>query len=59
MINIHPGSKFEKLYIEGQELHLKIQDPPLKGKANQYVIKYFSNLLNVPKNYLEIAHGEL
>lgn len=38
-------------------LKLKLNSPPIEGKANKEVIEYFSKLINVPKTSIEISKG--
>lgn len=39
-------------------LKIKISSPPVEGKANAQIIKFFSDYLNVSKSKLEIVSGE-
>ena len=39
-------------------LKLKIKSPPVEGKANREIVKYFSKILGVSKNSVEILKGE-
>jgi len=38
-------------------LHLRIAAPPVKGKANQELIKFLSDILGVSKSNLTIEKG--
>jgi hypothetical protein len=38
-------------------LRVKIAAPPVEGKANQELIKYLSNLLNIRKSNISIDKG--
>jgi len=38
-------------------LHLKIAAPPVKGKANQELIRFLSDILTVSKGHLSIEKG--
>lgn len=38
-------------------LRVKIAAPPVEGKANQELIKYLSNLLNIRKSNISIDRG--
>lgn len=40
------------------QLKLKISKPAVDGKANEEIIKYVSEILNLPKNKVSIAKGE-
>ena len=57
-IRVQPGSSKNMItgYIDGV-LHIKITTQPEKGKANESLIKYLSNLLGIPKSRIEIQKG--
>ena len=38
-------------------LHLRIAAPPIKGKANQELIRFLSDILKVSKSHLSIEKG--
>jgi len=43
----------------GDRLKIRITAPPVDGKANEHIIKWFSKLFKVPKGDIEILQGEL
>ena len=45
--------------VHGDRLKIRITAPPVDGKANEHIIKWFSKLFKVPKNSIEILQGEL
>lgn len=58
-IKVIPNSS--KCKITGtldNNLKIKLDIPPIEGKANEKCIKFLSKLLNVPKASIEIASGE-
>lgn len=58
-ISVIPNSS--KSYIVGVFdgiLKLKLNSPPIEGKANKEVIVFLSQLLNVPKSTISILHGD-
>ncbi|QBG49220.1 YggU family protein [Verrucomicrobia bacterium S94] len=42
----------------GDALKVRIQAPPVDGKANAYLIKFLSKHWKIPKNSIEILSGE-
>lgn len=44
--------------IHGHRLKMRITAPPVDGKANEHIVKWFSKLFKVPKNNIEILQGE-
>ena len=41
-----------------EALKVRIQAPPVEGKANAYLIKYLSKLWDIPRAHIEILTGE-
>ncbi|HBH18070.1 MAG TPA: YggU family protein, partial [Cyanobacteria bacterium UBA9579] len=39
-------------------LRIKLDVPPIEGKANEKCVKFLSKLLGVPKTSIEIVSGE-
>lgn len=42
----------------GDSLKISLTAPPVDGKANQAVIEFFADILNVPRASVTIASGE-
>lgn len=71
MISETAGGVKIRLYVQPQAsknqiigphngaLKVKIQAPPVEGKANDEIIFFFSKLLKIPKSHLEISKGDL
>jgi len=58
MVRVQPGaSRNEVSRFEDGVLYLKIAAPPIKGKANQELIKFISDILGTSKNNLIIEKG--
>lgn len=53
------AARDEIVGLHGDRLKLRITAPPVDGKANEHIIKWFSKLFGVPKNDIEILQGEL
>ncbi len=45
--------------LHGERLKIRITAPPVDGKANDHIIKWFSKLFKVPKGDITIVRGEL
>lgn len=62
IVNIRVVPRASKDGIAGvmgdEALKIRIQAPPVEGKANAYLIKYLSNQWKVPRSSLEILSGE-
>ena len=58
VVQVQPNAPRNKLVrFEDRVLHLRIAAPPIKGKANQELIKFLSDILGVGKSNLTIAQG--
>jgi len=57
-VQVQPNaSQNEVLGFRDGVLHVKIAAPPVKGKANQELIKFLSNILGISKSNLTIEKG--
>ena len=52
------ASKNEIQGVHGDALKVRLQAPPVEGKANQALIRFLSDALNIPRSQLSIASGE-
>lgn len=58
-IYVQPGAKVSQVCgLHGERLKLKINSPPVDGKANQEVINFFAEILHLPKRMVVISSGE-
>ena len=54
-----PGAKRnEFLGLHGERLKVRLQAPPLEGRANIALTDFFSECFAVPKNRVRIEQGE-
>ena len=44
--------------MDGKVLKIRIQAPPVDGKANAYLVRYLSGLWNIPRSEIEILSGK-
>jgi uncharacterized protein (TIGR00251 family) len=44
--------------VMGDALKVRIQAPPVEGKANAYLVKFLSKHWNIPRSNIEILSGE-
>jgi len=52
------SSKCEIAGTIDDTLRIKLDVPPIEGKANEKCVKFLSELLGVPKTSIEIVSGE-
>jgi len=58
-IQVQPKSSQNKVTrFEDGVVYVKITAPPVKGKANQELIKYLSSILGISKSSINIEKGE-
>jgi len=52
------ASKDEIQGVMGDALKIRIQAPPVEGKANAYLVKFLSKHWKIPRTSIEILSGE-
>lgn len=57
-LHIQPGAKKTEIVGEhGTALKIRLAAPPVDGKANEALIAYLAEVLNIPKKRLELLTG--
>jgi len=58
IVQVQPNASQNKVVrFEGEAWHLRIAAPPIKGQANQELIKFLSGILGISKSSLIIKKG--
>ncbi len=57
-IKVSANSKKNSIEFHDNYIKLKISKPAVDGQANKEIIKYLSDILNLPKNNIQILNGE-
>ena len=58
-IHAQPGAaKTQVVGTHGDAVKIRIQAPPVEGKANQALLRYLSRRLECRKNQLQLVSGE-
>lgn len=52
------AKKSEIVGIHGDALKIKIKAPPVDGKANEEIIRFFSELCGVPQSRVTLTSGQ-
>ena len=52
------ASKNEIQGVHGGALKVRLQAPPVEGKANAALIRFLSDALDIPRPHISIASGE-
>ena len=56
-IKVKTNAKLNRIYQDGVMLRVDINSPPVKGKANNAIIKLFSKTIGIPKSSISIIRG--
>ncbi len=58
-LTISPGAKrTEVVGVYGQTLKVRVHAPPVDGKANEILLRWLADQLDLPRQVLSIASGE-
>ena len=58
-LHVHPGSKKNEIVgMHGDALKIKITAPPEDGKANEAVIRFLAEVLDLPRARISIIRGQ-
>lgn len=57
-VQITPAAKKnEVIGLLGSELKIRLQAPPIEGKANAALVRYIAASVGVPKSRVQVVHG--
>jgi uncharacterized protein len=57
-VKVHPKARRERIAgVLGNALKLETTAPPIEGKANDACIRFFADLLKVPRSSVTISAG--
>lgn len=56
-VKIKPNSRENRISKENGVLTIRIHAPAQEGKANKALVEFLSDLMDVPKSYIEIVGG--
>jgi hypothetical protein len=58
-IRVTPRAKRDEVYyiLEDGTVKVRLTAPPVEGKANKALIKYFSGIFEIPRSRIEILTG--
>lgn len=58
-VHVQPNASATQLVgLHGDALKVRLQSPPVDGKANKALIAYFARLLGLPKSSVRISKGK-
>jgi uncharacterized protein len=57
-VKVKPNARQDSLeLLEDGTIKASIKAPPVEGKANEYLIRFLSSVLQIPKSSIEITSG--
>ncbi len=57
-VQVAPNAKkSEVMAVQGDALKIRLQAPPLDGRANEELIRFLAQQLSVPKSAIHLTHG--
>ena len=56
-VKVKPNSRTEEVSQEGDNLIVKVKEPPKGGKANQAVIELLAQHFGIPRSQVRILSG--
>ena len=58
-VKLHPRARKDMVTGEtGDALKISLTTPPVEGRANQALVEFLAELLNVPRSSVKIAVGQ-
>jgi len=58
-VQIQPNAKkTEVVGVLDEALKIKLQAAPVEGKANEALVRFVADVLEVPRSAVEITHGQ-
>lgn len=56
---IQPKASCDEIIgVQDERLKIRITAPPVDGKANAHLIRYLSDVLDIPRSRIELANGD-
>ena len=56
-VKVKPNQRFDKIEKVGDDWVVKLKAPAVDGKANEHLIGYLSEVLDLPKSKINLKKG--
>jgi uncharacterized protein len=57
-VKLIPRAKQNEIVgIEGDALKIRLNAPPVQGRANEALVQFLADILDIPRANVEIVHG--
>ena len=57
-LKIKPNQRFDRIEGSQERWLVRIKAPAIDGKANEYLINYLSDILDLPKSKIRLKKGQ-
>ncbi len=58
VVKAKPGAKIEKIEkVDGKNFTVSVKEPPIKGRANQAIVKALAEYFKIPSSKVKIISG--
>ena len=56
-IKVKPNQRFDKVELTSEGWQFRLKAPAMDGKANEHLVNYLSEILNIPKSAIQLKKG--
>lgn len=57
-VRISPGAQKDAVSVDASGIRIKVQAPPVDGKANKQLRKYLGQCFDLPQSRIQIVRGQ-
>ena len=58
-VKVIPRAKRDEIVgVEGEAVKIRLNAPPVEGRANEALVKFLADVLKIPRAQIEIVRGE-
>ncbi len=57
-VKVKPNQRFDKVEKIGNDWQIRLKAPAVDGKANEYLIEYLGEILDLPKSKIMLKKGQ-
>lgn len=56
-VKVKPNQRFDKVEKTGNDFQIRLKAPAVDGKANEHLVEYLSEVLDLPKSKIILKKG--
>jgi hypothetical protein len=58
-VKVIPRAKRDEIVgVEGDAVKIRLNAPPVEGRANEALVKFLADIFKIPRSHIEIVRGE-